>query len=453
MFVEERDLDLPLAPGHRGLISHVEEAIKFRLTGDSTVTRFFVAGTEENRYRCGVGLLGGLDEIGLESPDSVFRFVPRKVQPADSFNAVLVVPTGIGAEIGGHAGDATVVARVLASICDTLVTHPNVVNASDINELTDNTLYVEGSVLTRLLMGTVGLSSVRSNRVLVIVDAHEDELFVDAAVNAVSAARSSYGLHCPEVIKLDPPVEMKARHTDTGRATGHIETMAHLCQVLKSRRDDFDAVAISSVIKVPLSFHREYYDMRGEMVNPWGNVEALLTHAISGVFNVPSAHSPMFESREIANLDVGIVDPRMAAEVISVAFLQSVLKGLHRSPRIVVEEEALRAPGVFTAADVSCLVIPDGCLGLPVMAALEQGIPVITVRENKNLMRNDLSALPWRQGQLIPVENYWEAAGVMSALKAGIAPESVRRPLAQTKLVLERAAEMPATTQENRRTG
>jgi hypothetical protein len=36
----------------------------------------------------------------------------------------------------------------------------------------------------------------------------------------------------------------------------------------------------------------------------------------------------------------------------------------------------MNRPGVFTAADVSCLVIPDGCLGLPTLAALEQGIPV-----------------------------------------------------------------------------
>ena len=74
-------------------------------------------------------------------------------------------------------------------------------------------------------------------------------------------------------------------------------------------------------------------------------------------------------------------------------------------------------PGVMTAADISCLVIPDGCLGLPTLAALEQGIPVIAVRENKNLMKNDLTLLPWAPGQLQIVENYWEAAGVMSALK------------------------------------
>ncbi len=47
-------------------------------------------------------------------------------------------------------------------------------------------------------------------------------------------------------------------------------------------------------------------------------------------------------------------------------------------------------------------------------------------------MQNDLTALPWAPSQLCTVENYWEAVGVMSALRAGIAPESVRRPLAYT---------------------
>ena len=95
----------------------------------------------------------------------------------------------------------------------------------------------------------------------------------------------------------------------------------------------------------------------------------------------------------------------------------------------------------LTARDVSCLVIPDGCIGLPTLAALEQGIPVIAVRENRSLMRNDLTMLPWAADQLHVVENYWEAAGVMTALKEGMSPGSVRRPLGDVRIERSPASE------------
>ena len=149
----------------------------------------------------------------------------------------------------------------------------------------------------------------------------------------------------------------------------------------------------------------------------------------------------MLENYTVANFDLGIVDPRLAAEAVSLTFLQCTLKGLQRSPRIVTDTSAMREHGVLTAADVSCLIMPDKCIGLPTLAALEQGIPVIAVRENSNLMENDLNALPWAPGQLIIVENYWEAVGVMTALKAGIKPASLRRPLAGTTVKIRKFPE------------
>ena len=98
---------------------------------------------------------------------------------------------------------------------------------------------------------------------------------------------------------------------------------------------------------------------------------------------------------------------------------------------------------ILTASDISCLVIPDGCIGLPTLAALEQGIPVIAVRENKNLMANDLTELPWASDQLYIVENYLEAAGVLAALKAGVSVESVRRPISDT-IAVEKNAQRDA---------
>lgn len=39
---------------------------------------------------------------------------------------MMIVPTGVGASIGGFAGDALPVARALSTVVDCLITHPNV---------------------------------------------------------------------------------------------------------------------------------------------------------------------------------------------------------------------------------------------------------------------------------------------------------------------------------------
>lgn len=434
MILLEQEIDLPAITDSRGLLDYFRRGAAELIPDGLVPVRFVVTASDTTGYHCEVGAFSGLSDAGYSVPSSIFDFSHRLVENTDAFNVVLLVPTGIGSEIGGHAGDAAPVARLLAACCDTLITHPNVVNASDINEMPENSLYVEGSVICRLLMGTTGLERVRSNRVLVVIDAHKDEFFVSAAVNSVNAARASYGLRCPKIIQLDPPVKLRARYASSGAAAGRVEAFDGLCTVLADNRDQYDAVAVSSIIDVPHEYHMEYFLSEGSMVNPWGGVEAMLTHAISSLFEIPSAHSPMLETREIANMDPGVVDARMAAEAVSTTFLQCTLKGLQRSPRIVADRNAMQRPSVITAEDVSCLVIPDGCLGLPTLAALEQGIPVIAVRENRNVMRNDLSSLPWAADQLHIVENYWEAVGVLAAMKAGIAPESVRRPLAKTKV-------------------
>ena len=235
-------------------------------------------------------------------------------------------------------------------------------------------------------------------------------------------------------------------HTPSGRAAGRVEQLEGLLEALRSHKGRYDAVAVSSVIDLPEELHQGYFDAGGEMVNPWGGVEAMLTHGLSNVFGVPTAHSPMFESRKIANADPGIVDPRMAAEAVSLTFLQCTLKGLRQSPRIVTNIEAMRGRDVLTADSVSCVVVPQGCLGIPVVAALKQSIMVIAVRENRNLMRNDLSRLPWALGQYVEVENYWEAAGVIAAVRSGIDPASVRRPLERTKVSRMAASNVPDGT-------
>ena len=435
MQLHEKVISVPLARQNRGLIEHIEKALSFRFVDGETPLRFAVTSIDDNHYHCEVGCLVGALPAEHRGTHTIFEFRQRGAEKTGRFNVVFLVPTGIGAEIGGHAGDATPTAQLLASGCDHLVTHPNVVNASDINEIPANASYVEGSVICRFLMGTVGLRLVRANRVLVVIDAQPDQMIENLTLNTVEAARATYGMKCAGIYRLDPPLELTATYADSGRAVGVGYGIDRLLDLLAETRDDYDAVAISSLITVPDGYHEQYFTSDGAMVNPWGGIEAMLTHAVSHFLDVPSAHAPMMESREILFEDPGPVDPRMAAEAISSSFFQCVLKGLKQSPSIVTDSSQMRSDDVLTVEDVSCLVLPDGCIGLPTLAALEQGIPVIAVREGKGLMANDLTTLPWRPGQLMVVENYWEAAGVLSALRAGIAPESVRRPFAKLEAI------------------
>ena len=65
-----------------------------------------------------------------------------------------VVPTGIGASIGGFAGDASIVARNFAKDFNVIV-NPNVINAACFSGITDNMLYVEGWTLSQFMKGNL----------------------------------------------------------------------------------------------------------------------------------------------------------------------------------------------------------------------------------------------------------------------------------------------------------
>jgi hypothetical protein len=85
-------------------------------------------------------------------------------------NVLLIVPTGIGAAIGGYAGDALPVARSLAAVADNLITHPNVLNGASLYWSLPNVWYVEGYALDQVAIGNWGLRPRHGNRIGVILD-------------------------------------------------------------------------------------------------------------------------------------------------------------------------------------------------------------------------------------------------------------------------------------------
>ena len=327
-------------------------------------------------------------------------------------NIVMIIPTGIGCRIGGDAGDATPAAKLLASVCNKLILHPNIVNASDINEMPSNSLYVEGSILDRFLEGSIELKEVYKNKILIAVNSPVQP----ETVNAVSAARVTIGADI-KIVELKTPLRMIGKFKN-GIATGDVIGWEELVEQVWQY--NFDALAIASVIEVSDEVSLKYFDKGG--VNPWGGVEAKASKLIASKLDMPVAHAPIEGlSKETQDkIFYSIVKPEMAAEAVSNCFLHCVLKGLHKAPRI--------GKGL-SVEDINVMVSPYGCWGRPHYACVEAGIPIIVVKENTCVL--DIKTA----SEVIEVENYLEAAGVVVAMKSGITIESIRRPLKPTKIM------------------
>jgi hypothetical protein len=118
------------------------------------------------------------------------------------------------------------------------------------------------------------------------------------------------------------------------------------------------------------------------------------------------------------------VSPRAAAEELGYTFLPCVLVGLSRAPKIITQPEFFRDDDI-TAENIDAIVTPYSACGGAGLLALNNHphVQTIFVKENQTA----LNVTPEMLGlSSIQVENYWEAIGVLTALKAGINPQSLR---------------------------
>jgi len=349
---------------------------------------------------------------------------PRTHSPADKFCVVQIIPTGIGCAFGGYAGDATPVTTLLSTCCDFVVTHPNAVNASDINEMSTNTLYVEGKTLDDFMLGEVGLQRrIAPNKIGTIIDRGGHE-YSDQIVHALNAAMAVGGFDCDGYAIPEADFGIRIEWTAKGCASGTITNPEVLLETADSLlQQGCDAIGVASVIHGVTEEMCERH-ITAQLPNPSGAVEAIITHLLSKIFRVPAAHAPLPYYQHLKYQSVE--NPRASAEFISTPHYFSVLKGLHRAPRIVAIES--RRPETISVEDVGAVVVPASALGgLPILAAQLHDIPVIAVRENENIL--DVNNKKMRLENLIEVESYLEAAGLISALRHGLHPRSLKRPI------------------------
>ena len=350
----------------------------------------------------------------------------RKTFSSAPFVAVQIVPTGVRCEFGGFAGDACPVTNLLAAAADVLVTHPNAVNASELNEMAANVLYVEGKALDDLLLGHIALAPPVANCVGTFVDPTGLE-YLDDVIHVLNAAMAVGGIACEPYTVLDDELGVQIDWSESGCAVGVVrrpETILDGVQLLIARGAEAigGVSVIHGVTKEMFAKH-----LNGEIPNPSGGVEAIITHLISKVLRVPTAHAPLPYYRGLKHADT--INPRTAAEFISTPHYYCVLKGLAKAPRLVSIESLERCPAqLITVNNIGAVIVPASCLGgIPALAAEYSGIPIVAVRENATVLNVTNRHMHMRN--VIEVDSYLQAAGVILALRKGIALPSLMRPI------------------------
>ena len=335
---------------------------------------------------------------------------------------LLVIPTGVGCAVGGYAGDGLPAARLLAAASGCLITHPNVMNGAALYWSDRRIHYVEGWALDRFACGELGLAPVASRRVGLMLDAGIEPELRARQLQAAEACRATLGLSIGPVVTTEVPLGVGLSLGPSGSSWGTLERPDALLRA-GEKLVAAGATAIAAVARFPddpdseaLAAYRQ-----GSGVDALAGAEAVISHLLVRHLGIPCAHAPA-----LAPLPLDLeLDPRAAAEELGHTFLPCVLVGLSRAPDLV----PLAPASALSAASLGAVVAPAGALGgEAVLACAARGVPLIAVAANPCLLQVDGAALGL---EVLAASSYAEAAGLVLALREGLDPAALRRPLAR----------------------
>ncbi|MDA0716976.1 MAG: DUF3326 domain-containing protein [Cyanobacteria bacterium] len=341
---------------------------------------------------------------------------------------LLVIPSGIGCEIGGYAGDGLPAARLLAAASGCLITHPNVMNGASLYWSDSRIHYVEGSALNRFAAAAIGLRPVRRQRLGLLLDAGIEPELRLRNLQVAEGCRASLGLEIGPVVTTDEPLMVSLSQGGSGASWGHIgrpDLLLRAGQMLKNA--GATAIAVVARFQDDNSSEALAAYRQGAGVDALAGAEAVISHLLSRELGLPCAHAPALNPLP---LDPGL-DPRAAGEELGYSFLACVLVGLSRAPDLVplVPDSGLLpevGADLLRIEEVGAVVAPAGALGgAAVLACAERGIPVIAVN-NPCILNVSAAALGL---EVLAAESYAEAAGLLVALREGISPSALVRPL------------------------
>jgi hypothetical protein len=339
------------------------------------------------------------------------------------------------------------VARAIAQISDTLITHPNVLNGAQLYWPIPNALYVEGYALDKFAAGCWGLQPVHQNRIGLILDAGIEPDLQLRHLQAVDAARATLGLNITDWVLTDRPLQVELRISQSGASWGTIGNPDSLLRAAEKLIEQARVEAIAVVARFPDdegSLALENY-RRGKGVDPLAGAEAVISHLVVRTFKIPCAHAPALSALP---LDPHL-SPRSAAEEIGYTFLPCVLAGPGQSSPIchsycgtgilpvpaigrarcpphkreLRKQARFRVPGFVGRSSRCGGDTATACGGSAILSLSgRSSVQIIAVGDNKTQMQ----ATPEKLGiKALQVNSYLEAIGVLVAKRAGISPASL----------------------------
>ena len=286
-----------------------------------------------------------------------------------------IVPTGVGAKIGGYAGDASSYARKFAQKSK-LVVNPNVVNAGGFSGITDNMFYVEGYSIDEFFKGNLNLLPSTDNKIGIVFDKAIPKDVLNVHINTMNAVKCVYGIDIYGYEITEEEVGVKFIIENNGISTGNVNNPQTMLEASKKLlKKGCNAIAIVCMFEDPEENNTDYANGIG--TDPVGGVEAILSHYISKELKVPCAHSPAFKDYQIYP---DLVDIKSASEYITPTFLPCILLGLSIAPQFSKTEG-------ISINNLDYLVMPYDSLGsTPVFEALKRNIKVYAIEENKTAL-------------------------------------------------------------------
>ena len=359
----------------------------------------------------------------------------------EPFPTLMIIPTGIGCDMGGYAGDAIPAARLLASASECLITHPNVMNGGSLYWPDPHIHYVEGYSLNLFATGELFLKPVRKQKIGLLLDAGLESDLRKRHLQVADGCIASLGLDIGPVITTERALKINLKKGLSGSSWGDLEEPDVLLRGGEKLKKA-GATAIAVITRFPDDdkgddLETELY-RQGNGVDIIAGAEAVISHFLVKHLLIPCAHAP-----GLAPLPVNYhLDPRTSGEEIGYTFLQSVLVGLSRAPDLICksdlntqEQFIVQLKTVLTNRNLGALVVPQGALGgETVLSCIEKFIPLIIVSNQGVLnvssakMRID-SLSSEKNRNILYADNYLEAAGLITALRHGINIKSLRRPI------------------------